>query len=213
MPMSSRFVQLIFIISISCGTTWSQGSAEWVVKPEWARAHETFLAGDAMRGRGSASSDEWIAATYVASEFEGYGIKPGLADGTYVQRGELVQPVIQGRSKISASQVRGFTSLEEGKDFIMTRTSGESITGPLQKIDTQNISTAHLQPGALVLLAGKLGSQTGDLMGGAVGAGGRGILRVDASRSSEALDKGGEGARSPHPPQSEEHTSEPQSQV
>jgi len=199
MPMSSRFVQLIFIISISCGTTWSQGSAEWVVKPEWARAHETFLAGDAMRGRGSASSDEWIAATYVASEFEGYGIKPGLADGTYVQRGELVQPVIQGRSKISASQVRGFTSLEEGKDFIMTRTSGESITGPLQKIDTQNISTAHLQPGALVLLAGNLGSQTGDFIGRALGAGAKGILRVDASLSSEALDKSVEGARSAHP--------------
>jgi len=31
-----------------------------------------FLASDAMRGRGSATPDEWTAATYVASEFEEY---------------------------------------------------------------------------------------------------------------------------------------------
>ena len=31
-----------------------------------------FLASDAMRGRGSATPDEWTAAIYVASEFEEY---------------------------------------------------------------------------------------------------------------------------------------------
>lgn len=34
----------------------------WTVKPEWVRAHEEFLAGDAMGGRGSATRLEEIAA-------------------------------------------------------------------------------------------------------------------------------------------------------
>jgi hypothetical protein len=55
-------------------------SADWVVKPESVRAHEDFLASDVLRGRGSATSDEVVAATYVASRFEAYGLKfaPGM---------------------------------------------------------------------------------------------------------------------------------------
>src|ERR1700721_3172809 len=49
------------------------------------RAHEEFLASDAMQGRGSGTHDELVAATYVASELRQYGIAP--ADhGTYIQQ-------------------------------------------------------------------------------------------------------------------------------
>ena len=52
----------------------------WTVRPEWVRAHEVFLASDVMQGRGSATRDEEIAATYVASQFDSYGLKqaPGM---------------------------------------------------------------------------------------------------------------------------------------
>ena len=46
------------------------------MKPEWVRAHETFLASDALAGRGSATRDEELTAAYVASEFEACGLKP-----------------------------------------------------------------------------------------------------------------------------------------
>ena len=35
-----------------------------------------FLASPQLRGRGSATPDEAVAAAYVASEFEAYGLRP-----------------------------------------------------------------------------------------------------------------------------------------
>lgn len=39
------------------------------------RAEMSFLASDALRGRGSATSDELVAATYVVSEFQALGLE------------------------------------------------------------------------------------------------------------------------------------------
>src|SRR3984885_8617002 len=50
------------------------------------RAHEEFLASDAMQGRGSGTRDELLAATYVASELRQYGIEPAGDNGGYIQR-------------------------------------------------------------------------------------------------------------------------------
>src|SRR5258707_15042602 len=50
------------------------------------RAHEDFLASDALNGRGSATHDELVAATYIASELEQYGVAPLGDAGGYLQR-------------------------------------------------------------------------------------------------------------------------------
>jgi len=50
------------------------------------RAHEEFLASDALRGRGSGSADEWVAATYIAAQLRQYGIPPAGDQGSYLQR-------------------------------------------------------------------------------------------------------------------------------
>lgn len=50
------------------------------------RAHMDFLASDALRGRGSGTHDELVAATYLASEFEQYGLEPGGDKGGFIQR-------------------------------------------------------------------------------------------------------------------------------
>jgi len=39
------------------------------------RGEMSFLAGDALRGRGSATRDEFVAASYVASQFESFGLE------------------------------------------------------------------------------------------------------------------------------------------
>ena len=53
------------------------------------QAHEDFLASDALKGRGSGTRDELLAATYIASELQAYGIAPaagpGSKDGGYIQ--------------------------------------------------------------------------------------------------------------------------------
>src|SRR5438445_10463660 len=56
------------------------------------RAHMEFLASDAMRGRGSGTADELLAATYVGSQLRAYGIAPAGDDGGYVQKAVLQQP-------------------------------------------------------------------------------------------------------------------------
>ena len=64
------------------------------------RAHEEFLASDAMQGRGSGTHDELVAATYVASQLRQYGIEPAGDNGGYIQR-------LGGRQKDSKAQPPG----------------------------------------------------------------------------------------------------------
>lgn len=40
------------------------------------RGHMEFLASDAMNGRGSGTHDEWVTATYIASNLRRWGIEP-----------------------------------------------------------------------------------------------------------------------------------------
>ncbi len=174
---------LIFCLSL---TSLAQNSSPWKVKPEWVRAHEMFLASDAMRGRGSATPDELIAATYVASQFERFGLKPGAPDGSFIQRVELVQPVMEGKATLTA-QSSGFTALEQGKDFILSRTEGQSFSGPLVKVTTENASTAQFQPGSVVLLGADLGEQSRGIARRAVIAGAKALLRVDSGLTAERL--------------------------
>src|SRR5436853_5645608 len=65
------------------------------------RAHMEFLAADALRGRGSATPDELIAASYVGSELRQYGIDPAGDDGGYVQRAQLLMRVVIGPPQLT----------------------------------------------------------------------------------------------------------------
>jgi Zn-dependent M28 family amino/carboxypeptidase len=57
------------------------------------RADEDFLASDALHGRGSATRDEHIAATWAASQFESFGLEPGGDNGTFLQKAPLPNPL------------------------------------------------------------------------------------------------------------------------
>jgi hypothetical protein len=60
-------------------------AASDIISEASVRGHMQFLASDALNGRGSGTRDEWIAATYVASEMRQWGIDPLGDDGDYVQ--------------------------------------------------------------------------------------------------------------------------------
>jgi len=85
--MSKHFL-LAAVAAVSLFTSGAQAQ-DWTVRPEWVRAHESFLASEALQGRGSATRDEAIAAAYVASQFESYGLKfaPGMTG--YLQKAEI----------------------------------------------------------------------------------------------------------------------------
>jgi Zn-dependent M28 family amino/carboxypeptidase len=52
---------------------------------EKIRAHVKFLSSDLLEGRGTGQRGGDIAAEYIATQFELYGLKPGAANGSYFQ--------------------------------------------------------------------------------------------------------------------------------
>lgn len=126
----------------------AQQTAGWTVKPEWVRAHEEFLASDAMQGRGSATRDEEITATYVASEFMGYGLKPAPGMSGYIQSAEVVAPVLDGHGVLSA----GAVEIKEGTDFEVLLSPGASVCGPLLRVKAAEVKKVSGAKGSVILL-------------------------------------------------------------
>jgi len=120
------------------------------VKPEWVRAHEEFLASDAMQGRGSATHDEEVTATYVASEFVGYGLKTAPGMTGYIQSAEIVAPVLDGKATVTV----GGVTLEEGKEFDLLISPGKTAEGKLVRVAAGDVASAKLERGAAVMMTG-----------------------------------------------------------
>jgi aminopeptidase YwaD len=139
---------LALLMAVPAAVAQSAGGAGWTVKPEWVRAHEEFLASDAMQGRGSATHDEEVTATYVASEFLGYGLKTAPGMSGYIQRAAVVQPVLDGHATIAT----GSATLAEGSDFHLMIATGQTATGPLLRVEAKDIAQAKVTRGAVVLL-------------------------------------------------------------
>jgi aminopeptidase YwaD len=144
----SRCVGVMLGLSLMAPMVWAQQTAAWTVKPEWVRAHEEFLASDVMHGRGSATRDEEITATYVASEFMGYGLKPAPGMSGYIQSAEVVSPELDGHAVLTGGDVR----LNEAADFDLLVSTGESVSGPVVKVSAANAGAAQGMRGAVVLL-------------------------------------------------------------
>jgi Zn-dependent M28 family amino/carboxypeptidase len=60
------------------------------IDPQRIRAHVRFLADDLLEGRGTGQRGGDIAATYLATEFALYGLKPAGDNGTYMQKVPMV---------------------------------------------------------------------------------------------------------------------------
>ena len=120
------------------------------------RAHEEFLASDALQGRGSGTHDELLAATYVASQLRQYGIAPAGDGGGYVQKVGVIQDAITASPQLSisvpgSSQPIVWTS---GKEFRVDVLSQIEFSGALQKIDAGKSKTT-VKPGTVALLSGE----------------------------------------------------------
>lgn len=60
------------------------------IDPERIRAHVKFLASDLLEGRGTGQRGGDVAAEYIATQFELYGLKPAGDNGTYMQKVPMV---------------------------------------------------------------------------------------------------------------------------
>jgi hypothetical protein len=121
------------------------------------RAHMTFLAGDAMQGRGSGTQFEWIAAEYVGSQFMQYGLEPA-GDKGFDGKPGYVQTVNISRASFadSPSFKYGTTTLTHGGEMVVLRTNTGAVSGNLQKISIGETPAA----GSAVFLRPKEGDDT-----------------------------------------------------
>jgi len=112
------------LLSLTVATA-VQAQDAWTVKPAWVSAHENFLASPALRGRGGATNDELVAATYVASVFERYGLThaPGMTG--YLQTAPLVMTTPVG----GASLTIGGVTVEQTGGLAVLSSSGGAVTG------------------------------------------------------------------------------------
>jgi aminopeptidase YwaD len=138
------------VLVMVAASAMAQQQAVWTVKPEWVRAHEEFLASDVMQGRGSATRDEEITATYVASEFMGYGLKPAPGMSGYLQSAEVVAPELDGHGTLSA----GGVELKEGAEFEVLLSPGESVSGPLLRVKASEVKKVSGGKGKVIVVTG-----------------------------------------------------------
>jgi aminopeptidase YwaD len=168
--------------------------AQWTVKTEWVRAHEEFLASDVMAGRGSATRDEQIAATYVASEFMAYGLKPAPGMMGYLQSADIVSPRLDGKAKLTL----GGTNLIEGKDFDLIASPGTPAVGKLVRLSASAAKTAKVEKGTAVMVTGaKTADEALQAYSALRRSGAELVLLVQASGSENLLGMVGGSTRLP----------------
>lgn len=98
------FVLLVSLIS----TVVAAQSAAPVFTAENFRAHVAFLADDLLEGRDTGSRGHEIAARYVASQFESYGLKPGGTNGSWFQQVPLQKTTrVAGRGSVTIIGPKG----------------------------------------------------------------------------------------------------------
>ena len=115
------------------------------------RAHIEFLASDALQGRGSATRDELIAATYIASQLRQYGISPAGDADANGEHGFIQQVTMSVRSFQDAPKLKlGNLELTHGKQMAVGRAGSVDFKGELQQLKLQD--KAKVKAGAVVFI-------------------------------------------------------------
>jgi aminopeptidase YwaD len=107
------------------------------------RGHVSYLAGETLRGRGSATPDEAAAAAYVAAAMRGYGLQPAPGMNGYTQPIEIVSLRLQSPAVV---RVNGTPVAAP----ILFASSGQPIRGKAVFFDGTDPAQA---PAADVLVA------------------------------------------------------------
>lgn len=86
---------MLFLVGMASG----QEATRQTVLGNHIRGELTFLASDALQGRGSGTRDELLAATYLASELLQLGLQPGGDNGGFIQN-VSTETIVRGEKKL-----------------------------------------------------------------------------------------------------------------
>src|SRR5438270_1082574 len=117
-----RFVVALALAGVSLTATGAL--AQSTITENSIASHEAFLASDALQGRGSATRDEAIAAAYVASQFQSYGLTSAPGMTGFLQKAIIVH------QKLSAPITLTVASAVVPQAMLLTG-SGKPVSGTL----------------------------------------------------------------------------------
>jgi aminopeptidase YwaD len=98
------------------------------------RAEEEFLASDALRGRGSGTEDEHIAATYLGSVLRRYGVEPAGDNGSYVQTVTITTRAVASAPRLTVGARGQQTEFLHGEKIIVNTVGQDHVVAPLHKL-------------------------------------------------------------------------------
>jgi hypothetical protein len=139
------------------------------VEQNAVEAHMGFLAGPELRGRGSATHDEAVAAAYVAAQFRLAGLTPVPGMDGYLQVAPVVKTTPSGHARLTV----GGVTVEQGADLAILSGATRAASG----------AVATGEAGEVVLIAPPEGAGFRPL----VGAAAQGGARLIVLRRTEAL--------------------------
>jgi len=128
----------------------------------------SYLAGPALRGRGSGTEDEHHAAQFVASKLTLYGLQPAADDGQFIQTGTVRSREVIGNPTLT---VEGKTNsgtqpivLTHGRQIVMAGLSQSPVRAALERLDLNDEKTSpdDAIAGAAVLIKLKPGTSMED---------------------------------------------------
>ena len=97
------------------------------IDPQRIRAHVKFLASDLLEGRGTGQRGGDIAAEYIATELESYGLKPAGDNGAYMQKVPMVGITTEPATSIYLLQAGKTEKVKLGDDIVaMDETQNEA---------------------------------------------------------------------------------------
>jgi Zn-dependent M28 family amino/carboxypeptidase len=94
------------------------------IRPETLRAHVKYLSDDLLEGRGPGTRGAELAAKYIATQFEAYGLEPPV-DGTYFQNVPIVNVKADPATAMSVEGGAAKETFKYGEEF--TAQSGEGV--------------------------------------------------------------------------------------
>lgn len=125
--LKSQRIGILFLVAASIGLTPGLPAvkaqpAKTTVTEKSVRKYMQALAGDEMRGRGSATADELAAARYIASQLKLLRIKPAGDNGGYLQTVNFKRRVRgspdQAPAEVTTTNVLGILP---GRDPLLTK--------------------------------------------------------------------------------------------
>jgi Zn-dependent M28 family amino/carboxypeptidase len=106
-PLRSAFAVASVLIVGAIAAVQAQSPAQESAAAQRIRAHVEFLASDLLEGRGTGTRGGDLAAEYIATRFESYGLKPAGENGTYFQSVPMAGVTTLGESTFSLVPDKG----------------------------------------------------------------------------------------------------------